>query len=78
MGIHGRAKLSDAVPLCPLLEAYCNVLVSVRANLLVRYPELRGVCYSGVLFILVIRGSTVYLNHIKLISCKLTTLQPLT
>ena len=65
MGSHGRAKLPDATPLCPLLEAYCNatVLVSVCASLLVCYPELRGVCYSGVLLISVIRVSTVQLNH---------------
>ena len=30
------------------------MLVPLGASLLVRYPELRGVCYSGVLFVLVI------------------------
>ena len=40
-------------PLCPLWEVYCNVLVSVRASLLVRYPELRGVRYSEGRFVLV-------------------------
>ena len=39
---------------CPLSEAYCNVLVSVCASLLVRYPELRGVRYSGVQTILLV------------------------
>ena len=43
------SKESDTTPLCPV---YCNMLVSVCANLLVHYPELRGVRYSGVLFTL--------------------------
>ena len=36
-------QVSEAMPLCLLLEVYFNVLVSVDASLLVRYPELRGV-----------------------------------
>ena len=44
----------STMPLCPLKEVYCSVLVSVRARLLVHYLELRGVRYSGVRFILVI------------------------
>ena len=58
MGGHGNTvgpiQMSDAMPLCPLKEVFCNVLVSVRASLLVRYLELRGVRYSWFLFILVI------------------------
>ena len=50
----GPIQMSDAMPLCPLKEVFCNVLVLVRASLLVRYLELRGVRYSGFLFILVI------------------------
>ena len=61
MGSHGDtigrpSQVSNATPLCLLLEVYCNVLVSVYAGLLVRYPELRGVHYSEILFILVIIG----------------------
>ena len=36
-------QVSEATPLCPLSEVYFNVLVSVDASLLVRYPELSGV-----------------------------------
>ena len=48
---------SGATPLCPVYKIYCNVLVPLRASLLVRYPELRGVRYSGIVCINYIGGS---------------------
>ena len=56
MGSHGDTVGAKPNVRChaPLsVKGGCNVLVSVRASLLVRYLELRGVRYSGVLFILV-------------------------
>ena len=55
----------DATPLCSLWEVYYNVLVSVGASLLVCYPELRGICYSGVLSILAIKEDWPVHSHAK-------------
>ena len=47
-------RVSETTSLCRLSKVYFNALVSVDASLLVCYPELTGVGYSGILLILVL------------------------